>query len=65
MTLQGIEALIKNCPEDLTAGNYIQKCEEIRAWDFYALNYNNIACIFENFLRLRKAWSAARELISK
>lgn len=63
MTLQGIEELIKNCPEDLKLERYVQTREDLLAHDFYALNHNNLVCIFDNFLLLRKSWSSRQELI--
>jgi GMP synthase (glutamine-hydrolysing) len=65
MTLQGIEDLISNCPNDFTPDQYVQDCQDILAQNFYALNYNTIARILENFLELRKSWSNVLELIPK
>jgi GMP synthase (glutamine-hydrolysing) len=53
MTLQGAKDLIKNCPDDFTNDTYVQTAQNILMHDFYALNYNNMVCILDNFMLLR------------
>jgi len=65
MTLQGVQELIKNCPNDFTSDKYVQTPEEMLAHDFYSLSRTNIVCILENFLLLRKSWNNALELVSE
>ena len=55
MTLQGAQDLIENCPDDFTPDKYVETPQDILACDFYALNYDNLICILENFLALRKS----------
>lgn len=50
MTLQGVDELIKNCPDDFSPSQYVQTPQDMLSCDFHALNHQNIECILENFL---------------
>lgn len=56
-TKQNIEAMISNCPGDLTTGKYVQSAEEFLSHDFPAIN-NKMIQILDN-LQLFKGVGAS------
>lgn len=52
MTLQGIQGMITNCPNDFSPAKFVQSPKELLAHDYQAMNHQNMQRILENFLKI-------------